>query len=95
MLLLSRHRLSIIIIKKRTSFARLYQADGTNEAVEGSDFVVTRIAFRDNSSRYYINERASNFTEVTKMLKGKGVDLDNNRFLILQVKNEHSETFSN
>nr|CAD1825703.1 unnamed protein product [Ananas comosus var. bracteatus] len=59
-------------------------ADGTYEAVEGSDFVVTRIAFRDNSSRYYINERASNFTEVTKMLKGKGVDLDNNRFLILQ-----------
>ncbi|XP_072993522.1 structural maintenance of chromosomes protein 4 [Typha latifolia] len=58
--------------------------DGTYKAVEGSDFVVTRIAFRDNSSKYYINDRASNFTEVTRMLKGKGVDLDNNRFLILQ-----------
>ncbi|XP_022974257.1 LOW QUALITY PROTEIN: structural maintenance of chromosomes protein 4 [Cucurbita maxima] len=54
------------------------------EVVPGSDFVITRAAFRDNSSKYYINNRASNFTEVTKKLKGKGVDLDNNRFLILQ-----------
>jgi len=55
------------------------------ETVPGSDFMITRVAFRDNSSKYYINERSSNFTEVTKKLKGKGVDLDNNRFLILQV----------
>lgn len=61
------------------------QDDGAYEAVPGSDFVITRAAFRDNSSKYYINNRASNFTEVTKKLKGKGVDLDNNRFLILQV----------
>ncbi|KAB2064392.1 hypothetical protein ES319_A09G015800v1 [Gossypium barbadense] len=58
--------------------------DGTYEAVPGSEFVISRVAFRDNSSKYYINNRASNFTEVTKKLKGKGVDLDNNRFLILQ-----------
>ncbi|KAH7861220.1 hypothetical protein Vadar_023285 [Vaccinium darrowii] len=58
--------------------------EGTYEAVPGSDFVITRIAFRDNSSKYYINDRLSNFTDVTKKLKGKGVDLDNNRFLILQ-----------
>ncbi|XP_073040972.1 structural maintenance of chromosomes protein 4 [Primulina eburnea] len=58
--------------------------DGSYEAVPGSDFAITRVAFRDNSSKYYINDRASNFTEVTKLLKGKGVDLDNNRFLILQ-----------
>ncbi|XP_061355125.1 structural maintenance of chromosomes protein 4 [Gastrolobium bilobum] len=58
--------------------------DGTYEAVPGSDFVITRVAFRDNSSKYYVNDRLSNFTEVTKKLKGKGVDLDNNRFLILQ-----------
>ncbi|KAL6960771.1 Structural maintenance of chromosomes protein 4 [Sarracenia purpurea var. burkii] len=58
--------------------------DGTYQAVAGTDFVITRVAFRDNSSKYYINDRLSNFTEVTKKLKGKGVDLDNNRFLILQ-----------
>lgn len=58
--------------------------DGTYETVPGSDFVISRVAFRDNSSKYYINDRSSNFTEVTRKLKGKGVDLDNNRFLILQ-----------
>lgn len=66
-------------------FWQTLQDDGAYEAVPGSDFVITRAAFRDNSSKYYINNRASNFTEVTKKLKGKGVDLDNNRFLILQV----------
>ncbi|XP_024974942.1 structural maintenance of chromosomes protein 4 [Cynara cardunculus var. scolymus] len=58
--------------------------DGTYEVVPGSDFIIAREAFRDNSSKYYINGRDSKFTEVTKKLKGKGVDLDNNRFLILQ-----------
>ncbi|KAI8546741.1 hypothetical protein RHMOL_Rhmol07G0143200 [Rhododendron molle] len=58
--------------------------EGTYKALPGSDFVITRIAFRDNSSKYYINDRPSNFAEVTNKLKGKGVDLDNNRFLILQ-----------
>ncbi|KAL5723070.1 Structural maintenance of chromosomes protein 4 [Ranunculus cassubicifolius] len=58
--------------------------DGNYEIVPGSDFVIERIAYRDNSSKYYISGRGSNFTEVTKKLKEKGVDLDNNRFLILQ-----------
>lgn len=58
--------------------------DGEYEVVAGSEFVITRVAFRDNSSKYYINDRTSNFTEVTTKLKAKGVDLDNNRFLILQ-----------
>ncbi|KAF5748995.1 structural maintenance of chromosomes protein 4 [Tripterygium wilfordii] len=58
--------------------------DSTYQAVPESDFVITRVAFRDNSSKYYINDRQSTFTEVTKKLKGKGIDLDNNRFLILQ-----------
>ncbi|XP_051140467.1 structural maintenance of chromosomes protein 4 [Andrographis paniculata] len=66
-------------------FQEIVDVDGgTYEAVPGSDFVITRVAFRDNSSKYYINDRSSNFTEVTKLLRGKGVDLDNNRFLILQ-----------
>lgn len=58
------------------------QDGGNYKVVEGSEFSITRVAFRDNTSRYYINNRGSNFTEVTKVLKGKGVDLDNNRFLI-------------
>ncbi|KAI6696189.1 hypothetical protein NL676_016308 [Syzygium grande] len=67
--------------------------DGGYEALPGSDFEISRVALRDNSSKYYINNHSSNFTEVTKLLRGKevtkllrgkGVDLDNNRFLILQ-----------
>jgi structural maintenance of chromosome 4 len=45
---------------------------------------ISRTANRDNSSNYYINDKKSNFKEVTDLLKGKGIDLDNNRFLILQ-----------
>jgi structural maintenance of chromosome 4 len=52
--------------------------------VPDSEFVISRTAHRSNKSDYYINDRKSNFTEVTDHLKSKGVDLDNNRFLILQ-----------
>lgn len=52
--------------------------------VPNSELVVTRTAFRNNTSRYTINDRSSSFTEVTTLLKGKGIDLDHNRFLILQ-----------
>jgi len=54
------------------------------EVVAGSDFVVSRTANRSNKSDYFIDDRKSNFKEVTDLLKGKGIDLDNNRFLILQ-----------
>ncbi|GFZ50178.1 hypothetical protein JCM24511_07933 [Saitozyma sp. JCM 24511] len=52
--------------------------------VPDSQLVVTRTAFRNNSSKYTINDKTSSFTEVTTLLKGKGIDLDHNRFLILQ-----------
>lgn len=52
--------------------------------VPNSQLVVSRIAFRNNSSKYTINDRTSNFTEVTTLLKGRGIDLDHKRFLILQ-----------
>lgn len=52
--------------------------------VPGSAFVIARTAHRNNTSNYFVDGRRSNFGEVTALLKGKGVDLDNNRFLILQ-----------
>lgn len=51
----------------------------------GSAFHISRTAHCNNTSNYYINDRRSNFGEVTDLLKAKGIDLDNNRFLILQV----------
>ena len=61
------------------------QGDETFEVIPSSDFTVCRTAHRNNNSEYYVDDKKSSFTEVTKLLKGKGIDLDNNRFLILQV----------
>lgn len=49
-----------------------------------SDIVVARYAYKSNSSKYTINGRTSSFTEVTTLLKSRGIDLDHKRFLILQ-----------
>ena len=54
-----------------------------------SELVVARTAHRDNKSDYYVDGRKSSFGAVTALLKGKGIDLDNNRFLILQVFEQH------
>ncbi|EFA80589.1 structural maintenance of chromosome protein [Heterostelium album PN500] len=54
------------------------------EVVDGTELVVTRTANKKNESHYYINGEKSSFTAVTELLKGRGIDLDNNRFLILQ-----------
>ena len=47
--------------------------------------VVTRVAKRDNSSQYYVDGKGSNWTDVTALLRKRGIDLDHNRFLILQA----------
>jgi len=53
--------------------------------VPDSTLAVARTAYKNNSSKYTINGRASNYKEVQTLLKGRGIDLDHNRFLILQV----------
>lgn len=49
-----------------------------------TNMIISRKAFRNNSSKYYINGKESNFTTVTTLLRERGVDLDHKRFLILQ-----------
>ncbi len=56
----------------------------------GSELVVARTAHADNKSDYFVDGRKSGFGAVTALLKGKGIDLDNNRFLILQVTTDCS-----
>lgn len=56
---------------------------------EKPGLVITRKAFRNNSSKYYINGKESNYTQVTKLLKNEGIDLDHKRFLILQGEVEN------
>lgn len=46
---------------------------------------MARTAYKNNSSKYTINGRASNYKEVQTLPKGRDIDLDHNRFLILQV----------
>merc|ERR1719322_228707 len=54
------------------------------EVVPDSRFSVARTASRDNSSYYQIDNKRAQFKEVAKLLRDKGIDLDHNRFLILQ-----------
>ncbi|KAI0354668.1 RecF/RecN/SMC protein [Trametes cingulata] len=67
-------------------FREIIDLPGPNafEVVPGSKLVVTRTAYKNNSSKYSINGRASTYSEVQTLLKGRGIDLDHNRFLILQ-----------
>lgn len=58
--------------------------EGGHEVVPESQLVVSRRAFKNNSSKYYMNKKETNFTTVTGFLKGRGIDLDHKRFLILQ-----------
>jgi structural maintenance of chromosome 4 len=72
-------------------FQEIVDADGDSAdaadaytVIPGSQFVVSRVAQKNNSSKYYVNGTGASMNDVTTLLKGKGIDLDNNRFLILQ-----------
>ena len=54
------------------------------EVVSGSELVLTRTVHKNNTSTYKLDSRESSFEEVTATLKKRGVDLEQNRFLILQ-----------
>ncbi|CEG80133.1 Putative Structural maintenance of chromosomes protein [Rhizopus microsporus] len=67
-------------------FHEIIDGDDPNDytVVPNSELVIARQASRNNSSKYFINNKSSNFTEVTTLLKTRGIDLDHKRFLILQ-----------
>ncbi|EFP77431.2 uncharacterized protein PGTG_03387 [Puccinia graminis f. sp. tritici CRL 75-36-700-3] len=67
-------------------FKTIVDLDGPDEfnVIPNSKLVVARIATRNNTSKYTIDGKVSNFAEVTTLLKAKGIDLDHKRFLILQ-----------
>lgn len=57
--------------------------------IEGSQIIVSRVVEKldkgGDKSTYLVNGKTSSFTQVTTLLKDKGVDLDHKRFLILQA----------
>ncbi|KAJ1989275.1 Structural maintenance of chromosomes protein 4 [Coemansia spiralis] len=64
--------------------------DGSSsEDVPNSKLVVARTATLNNQSKYLLNGKVSNYTEVTTLLREKGIDLDHKRFLILQGEVEN------
>ena len=64
--------------------------DDSFEVIPNSEFSITRYAYLNNDSKYFVNDTKSTYTQVGQLLRGYGIDLDNNRFLILQVF--HSDT---
>ncbi len=67
-------------------FQDIIDAEGENfRVVEGSQFVISRIGYKNNSSKYTLNDKEVKFSEIADLLKEKGINLDHNRFLILQV----------
>ena len=69
------------------TFARIIDTDDSDTGytiVEGSQFTVAREAHKNNTSKYLLNSEPSTAGEVTDLLQHHGIDLDNNRFLILQ-----------
>lgn len=55
------------------------------EVIPNSNFYVSRTAYRDNTSVYHISGKKTTFKDVGNLLRSHGIDLDHNRFLILQV----------
>ncbi|KAI8374154.1 P-loop containing nucleoside triphosphate hydrolase protein [Radiomyces spectabilis] len=54
------------------------------DVVPNSRLAISRQAYRNNASKYFINDKTSSYTEVTALLRARGIDLDHKRFLILQ-----------
>ncbi|GJQ67663.1 putative structural maintenance of chromosomes protein [Trypoxylus dichotomus] len=66
-------------------FAQITDMEGDEyKIVPDSEFVISRTANKDNSSFYQLNKKRVQFKEIAVVLRKHGVDLDHNRFLILQ-----------
>ncbi|PGH19308.1 hypothetical protein AJ80_04061 [Polytolypa hystricis UAMH7299] len=58
--------------------------DGGHDVIPGSQLIVSRRAFKNNTNKYYMNNKEATYTTVTTFLRERGIDLDHKRFLILQ-----------
>ncbi|XP_022905361.2 structural maintenance of chromosomes protein 4 [Onthophagus taurus] len=66
-------------------FAQITDKEGDDyDIIPDSEFIVSRTVNKDNTSYYEVNGRRVQFKEVALLLRKYGIDLDNNRFLILQ-----------
>lgn len=91
----------VISATVRVRFKEIY--DYTNPRTQlvelrempNSKFEISRTVYkRDGHAKYYINGNESTHVEVSGLLSKKGIDLQNNRFLILQGEVESISTMS-
>ncbi|CCE64895.1 hypothetical protein TPHA_0J00720 [Tetrapisispora phaffii CBS 4417] len=66
-----------------------YPDDTTKINPSKQPLIITRRAFKNSTSKYYLNGKESNYKTITALLKEEGIDLDHNRFLILQGEVEN------
>nr|AAI07945.1 Smc4 protein [Rattus norvegicus] len=66
-------------------FQKIIDKEGDDyDVLPNSNFYVSRTAYRDNTSVYHISGKKRTFKDVGNLLRSHGIDLDHNRFLILQ-----------
>lgn len=66
-------------------FQKIIDKEGDDyEIIPNSKFYVSRTASKDCLSTYHVNGKKATFKEVGALLRSHGIDLDHNRFLILQ-----------
>ncbi|KJH49149.1 putative dGTPase [Dictyocaulus viviparus] len=65
-------------------FEQIIDKDGVFSVVEGSEFSVSRTAYKNNNSVYAWNGKTMSIKEIAGRLRELGIDLVHNRFLILQ-----------
>uniref|UniRef100_A0A8C9HDX4 Structural maintenance of chromosomes protein n=1 Tax=Piliocolobus tephrosceles TaxID=591936 RepID=A0A8C9HDX4_9PRIM len=66
-------------------FQKIIDKEGDDyEVIPNSNFYVSRTAYRDNTSVYHVSGKKKTFKDVGNLLRSHGIDLDHNRFLILQ-----------
>lgn len=53
------------------------------EVLTDSQFVVTRVAYRDNQTEYMLDNRSSRLTNLAMVFMQNGIELDSNRYLFL------------
>ncbi|KAI6237865.1 Structural maintenance of chromosomes protein [Aphelenchoides besseyi] len=70
--------------KVEVHFAKIYDKGNDYTVKSGSKFHVSRSVTKNGSSTYHINGKTVHTNEVRDCLKTNGIDLDHNRFLILQ-----------
>lgn len=71
-------------LKKARVEVHFGKVEDDSNLIEGTQFSFAREVYADNTSSYFIGDKKSSFAEITSLLRNDGIDLDHNRFLILQ-----------